>query len=141
MRQRLTLTRRWYEDERTLGELHCGSEFVAFTMEPGKADTDAPRVPVGFYALERHDEPGFRYRDTWALVGRDVSHQPVPGIPRSAVLFHAGNRDEETRGCILLGLRIGRLEDETAVMESRVAMGRLRKFLGVADAYLEIRGG
>lgn len=140
-RKRLTLRRRWYEAERTIGELYCGTEFIAFTMEPGKGDHDAPRVDPGFYHLERHDAPGHKFRDTWALAGQDVSHQAEVGVDRSAVLFHAGNLDEQTRGCILVGLRIGRLNDETAVMESGAAMTRLREFLGDAEAYLVVRGG
>ena len=138
--KRLTLTRRWYEPDRTIGELHCEDEFVAFTMEPGGADTDAPRVAVGFYFLQRHDAPGLKFRDTWALVGRDVSHEPRAGM-RSAVLFHAGNWDEQTLGCILLGGSIGRLKGETAMLDSLDAMHRLRQFLGTDDGYLTVKGG
>ena len=138
--KRLTLTRRWYEPDRTIGELHCEGEFVAFTMEPGSADTDFPRVPVGFYHLVRHDGPSFKFKNTWALVGRDVSHQPRAGL-RSAVLFHAGNWDEQTLGCILLGGSIGRLKDETAMLDSLDAMHRLRSFLGTNDGYLTVKGG
>ena len=138
--KRLTLTRRWYEPDRTIGELHCEGEFVAFTMEPGGADTDAPRVPVGFYHLERHDAPGLKFKDTWALCGSVVSHEPREGM-RSAVLFHAGNYDEQTLGCILLGERIGRLKDETAMLNSLDAMSRLREFLGTDDGYLTVKGG
>ena len=138
--KRLTLTRRWYEADRTIGELHCEGEFVAFTMEPGGADTDAPRVPVGFYHLERHDAPGLKFKDTWALCGSVVSHEPREGM-RVAVLFHAGNYDEQTLGCILLGERIGRLKDETALLDSLDAMARLRGILGTGEGYLTIRGG
>lgn len=139
--KRLTLTRRWYEDERTLGELHIGSEFIAFTMEPGSADTDAPRLPTGFYHMVRHDGNEFRYKDTWALEGRDVTHQPWPGISRSAVLIHAGNTDEQTKGCIMLGMSIGRLRGETATVASGDALNKLRGILGDAEAYLTIKGG
>jgi hypothetical protein len=139
--KRLTLTRRWYEDERTIGELWCDGEWVAFTMEPGGADTAAPRVADGFYHLVRHDDPDFKYDDTWALVGRRVSHQPKEGIARSAVLFHAGNWDEQTKGCILLGMTISHMRDETAVRASGDAMDRLRGFLGKAEAYLTIEKG
>ena len=139
--KRLTLIRKWYEAERTLGELHIGSEFIAFTMEPGNADTDHPRVPVGFYHLVRHDDHAFRWKDTWALVGRDVSHQPEPDVPRFAVLFHPGNTDEQTEGCILLGKTIGRIRDETATVASGDALDVLRSILGEAEAYLTIKGG
>jgi len=138
--KRLTLTRHWYEPDRTIGELHCEDEFVAFTMEPGGADTDAPRVPVGFYHLVRHDGPDLKYKDTWALAGRDVSHDPRPGL-RSAILFHAGNWDEQTLGCILLGMSIGRLNNETAMISSGDALNNLRDLLNKGEGYLTIRGG
>lgn len=146
---RLVLTRYWYEGERTLGELHCEGEFVAYTMEPGSDDTDAPRIPVGFYHMVRHEDPdgskGFRYTDTWALEGRDISHDEHDDTKRTVVLFHKGNWDQDTRGCILLGMMIGRLgkgpAEETAVMASRDAMDRLRGFLGDGEAYLTVKGG
>ena len=138
--KRLTLTRRWYEPDRTIGELHCENEFVAFTMEPGSEDREAPRVPLGFYHLVYHDGPSFRFKDTWALAGRDVSPEYVDG-KRYAVLFHAGNKDEETLGCIMLGMSIGRFGGETAMVASRAAMDRLRGFLGENDGYLTIKGG
>ena len=138
---RLRLVRRWHDDDRTIGELYAGSEWIAYTMEPGRKDTEHPRIPTGFYALERHDDPGFKYRDTWALVGRDVSHQVERGVPRAAVLFHAGNLDEQTRGCILLGLGIGRMNDEPSVTPSGAAMDKLRATIGKAQAYLVIEGG
>ncbi len=139
--KRFILTRRWFEDERTIGELWCEGEWVAFTMEPGFADVDAPRVKFGFYHLVRHDLQEYKFRDTWALVGEGVSHQPEEGIPRSAVLFHKGNWDEDTVGCILLGMTISHMNGETATRASGDAMDRLRSFLGSADAYLTIEGG
>ena len=139
--KRLVLTRRWFEDERTIGELWCEGEWVAFTMEPGFADVDAPRVAFGFYHLVRHDRDEYKFRDTWALVGESVSHQPEDGIARSAVLFHKGNWDEDTRGCILLGMTLSHMNGETATRASGDAMDRLRSFLGSADAYLTITGG
>ena len=138
---RLTLTRRWFDDERTIGKLTCGDEFVAFTMEPGYKDFSAPRVEDGFYHLVRHDEEGMRFRDTWALVGKDVSHGPEAGIGRDAIIFHAGNWDDDTIGCIILGRTIGHMHGETALLSSKDAMDRLRSFLGKADAYLTIKGG
>jgi hypothetical protein len=139
--KRLILERRWYEGERIIGELSCEGHWVAFTMEPGLDDEDHPCVEPGFYFLERHDDSGYKYVDTWALVGRDVSHQPEPGVDRSAVLIHPGNLDQHTVGCILLGLTLGRLENETAVMQSGDALNRLRGFLGRENAFLTIKDG
>jgi hypothetical protein len=138
--KRLTLTRHWYDDDRTIGLLEIGDEWISYTMEPGKNDVDSPKLPAGFYHLVRHDNPEFRYEDTWALVGIDVSHQPEPGISRFSILFHGGNTDEQTAGCILLGTTIGRVRDEVAMVSSKDALNKLRNILGNAEAYLTIKG-
>ena len=140
---RLRLDRFGFQAERTIGELYAGSEWIAYTMEPGSADKDFPRVDTGFYGLVRHgwDEgTRLKYKRTWALIGADVSPQPEPDISRAAVLFHAGNLDENTKGCILLGLEIGRLQNEMAVVSSRDAMDKLRRVIGGSEAYLTIGG-
>jgi hypothetical protein len=82
-----------------------------------------------------------RFRQTWALVGRDVSHFPEPGVARSAVLLHAGNVDEQTRGCILVGMRRGEINGEPAVLDSRAAMDALRDLIGNDPFGLSIVGG
>ena len=131
--KRLILLREKPEVDRTQGVLHWGSRFVAFTMEPGTADTDAPRVAPGWYMCEPHGwDPGsaVRYKETYALVGHDVSHYPEAGVARSAILIHAGNVDDHTRGCILLGLRRGELSGEPAVLDSKAALEALRDLVG-----------
>lgn len=133
----LDLYRRWYEPDRTIGELYeHGGEFIAFTMEPGWNDKEFPHIDAGEYQLEPHSGPAFK--DTWALVGPGVSHYKTPGVLRSAILLHAGNLDEETKGCILVGLGIGRLKGETAVISSQSAMSVLRKVIGKEPASLTI---
>lgn len=130
--KRLTLLRETPQDERTFGVLMHGQLVLCRTMEPGEKDLGAPRVAPGWYRCEPHGwgPEAVRFRQTWALVGRDVSHFPEPGVPRSAILIHAGNTDEQTLGCILVGMRRGELNGEPALLESRVAMEALRNLIG-----------
>jgi hypothetical protein len=130
--KRLILLREKPEAERTFGSLHWGTRLLCHTLEPGLNDVKAPRVDPGWYLCVPHGwEPSeLRYKETWALVGHGVSHQEEPGIPRCAVLFHHGNLDRNTKGCILVGMRRGVLEGEPAVLDSKTAMNELRDLIG-----------
>ena len=134
--KRLTLVRRWFDSERTIGELSEETAgWIAYTMEPSLSDK-FPLIPPGTYELRPHDGP--KFRNTWALVGNGITHQPTPTSVRSTILFHAGNLDDATRGCILVGLSIGRLNNEPAVLQSQSAMTALRKVLGKDQAAITI---
>ncbi len=130
--KRFLLLREKADAERTFGALYDRGTFICHTMEPGDEDVSAPRVNPGFYALEPHGwevNSPVRYTRTWALVGDGVSHWPADG-ERSAILFHAGNWDEQTRGCILVGLDRGELRGEPALLSSAAALSKLRSTIG-----------
>jgi len=143
-RKRLILLREGDEPERTHGRLFIGSNFLCYTMEPGTADRGHLRVEPGFYFCEPHgwepDSP-VRFRQTWALVGDGVSHQPEIGVPRSAVLWHGGVRDEHTTGCILVGALRGFSNGEPALLDSKSAMERMRDLIGHNEFCVTIMKG
>lgn len=139
--KRLLIRRRTPQDELTFGELSLGTSRITYTMEPGNKDVSHPRVNPGFYVMEPHGwnvTEGTKYKDTWALIGKGVSHFPEPGIARSAILMHHGNLDSNTLGCILQGMAIGELLGKPALLQSDKAMDRLRELIGNNYAWLEI---
>ena len=96
-------------------------------------------VPAGFYVLEPHD--GTKYKDTFALVGGTVSHNPEEGVARYACVFHGAKTGAQLQGCIAVGAAIywtgaGAL-DESAALEW--LLGQLRAEPG--PSYLTIRDG
>lgn len=64
-------------------------------------------VPTGQYICKRVNSP--KYGDTFEITN-------VEG--RSHVLFHAGNTDSHTKGCVLLGQYYGKLTGDRAVKNS-----------------------
>jgi hypothetical protein len=96
-------------------------------------------IPAGTYPLRRttylkHGFPTYEVAD-------------VPG--RSRILIHPGNTEEDSQGCILLGLRAGKLrvrdedsgqmETKHAVLSSQAAFGRfMQAMAGVKESQLTI---
>ena len=58
--------------------------------------------------------------------------------PRSHCLFHIGNRVKETRGCILPGLGLGKIDGDRAVLNSGRALAEIEKELGAEPFRLRI---
>jgi hypothetical protein len=96
-------------------------------------------IPAGTYTLRRtiYNKHGF---PTYEVTG-------VPG--RSRILIHPGNTEEDSQGCILLGLRPGRLpvtdedsgkrEWKQGVLQSQKAFARFMAAMnGVQEAQLTI---
>lgn len=81
----------------TLGELLIEGEHQCWTLElPWLQNLQGKScIPVGTYKVISSLSTRFR-REMPRLLG-------VPG--RTGILFHSGNTDEDTEGCILLGNR------------------------------------
>ena len=64
----------------------------------------------------------------------------VPG--RSHILFHTGNIEDDTHGCILTGKKIRMLKNKVAVLLSRIAFKRFIRLLNPDDYFeLEVKDG
>ena len=95
--------RRFYSGkDDSLGLLFIDGEFVAFTIE----DEDRAlkvmhetRIPAGNYTLSLRYSPKFSPRPTYGHEMITVNN--VPGF--TGILFHKGNTEADTSGCILVG--------------------------------------
>lgn len=127
----LTLTRLVSDDEGTLGVLEVGGRQL-WTMELPWRDNARclSCIPAGRYRLSRVVSPRF---------GQSVAVRDVPG--RSHILFHAGNwagnvekgLRSNSKGCIMPGLRHGRLLGQRAVLVSRPAFRQVLDAVPVED--------
>lgn len=152
----LLLVRHAYLPDVTLGWLYADALRLATLEEPWHADPDGPGgqkrdvnqaescVPDGVYTLHPHS--GTKFTNVWCLVNPALGVYREPGdIPtgqtwgRAAVLIHRGNTTADILGCIVVGLRHGRLDGKDAVLESHVALDQLRVALEPGTHQLEIR--
>ena len=110
----------------TFGVL-IGEDFpMLSTLEPPDKNNqrDISCIPEGHYVCKRFNSP--KFGDTFKITD-------VPN--RGDIIFHWGNRVHETKGCVLLGLRFGRLNDEPAVISSKVAHKQFMEALEGEDEF------
>jgi len=81
-------------------------------------------IPEGVYHCDRIESP--RFGNTFEVIN-------VPG--RTSILFHAGNVEPDTTGCILLAMSYGMLHNTPAITNSRVAMGKFLDILKDTEAF------
>jgi hypothetical protein len=99
--------------------------FFCFTLEEpwrdlnldGVGDRGVSCIPAGTYQVFRRWSAS-RRREVFEVRG-------VPG--RTAILIHSGNTVADTEGCILIGQREGVLEQEPAVLMSKIAVEALMR--------------
>ena len=139
--QRAVLRRQLQGDHGTLGLLSGPGLAPLCIMEPPWRGNRRNRscIPAGLYEVVPHLSPRFR---------RCLLVMQVPG--RSHILFHAGNLGGDvalgwhthTQGCLLPGLRRGRLtvdgRRQAAVLASRTAFRHLMDWAQDEPFILEI---
>ena len=88
--------------------LICNKAFCV-TLEPADQD-NAPNhscIPASQYLCQRCES--LRFGETFKVLN-------VP--KRTDILFHRGNTDDDTTGCIILGITWGNLSGDRAVLNS-----------------------
>ena len=88
-----------------LGVLLLDSKIFCNTLQPDPEDSKY-HIPAGEYLCKRFH--GIKWTNTFEII--------VP--EHTAVLFHAGNTEADTKGCIILGSSVGKLKGQRAVQNS-----------------------
>lgn len=123
---RLQLDRLSSDADSTIGNLYVDGAFFCVTCEDeyrlAKLAKET-RIPAGVYTIRLRAEGGFHQRYL-AKFGPDFHKgmlhlQDVPGF--EYILIHVGNTDEDTEGCILVGLTANLNEDGGGTIANSVA--------------------
>lgn len=93
-------------DKGAIGVLLLDSVIFCYTLQPDVNDPNRFYLPAGDYLCRRFH--GEKWKDTFEVI--------VPG--HTALLFHPGNIEEESKGCTLLGETTGKLKGDRAVLNS-----------------------
>jgi hypothetical protein len=134
----LILKRVSSDEDGTYGVLLLNERIIALTLEDSWKDNrrNVSCIPEGSYLCRLTYSPKF---------GKTYEVLDVPN--RSNIIFHWGNTEKDTEGCILLGLipstliavddDTGKLERQPAVLNSKVAFSRFMKLMG-GDDYIAL---
>ncbi len=117
----LTLQRLPSDEFRTHGDLSHGDEHLCVTLEDCVRESKIhgrTAIPAGRYRITMEHSPRFG--------PNTLTVNNVPGF--SGVRIHAGNTEEDTEGCPLVGMvrtdaGIGRSREALALLKPRVADG------------------
>lgn len=110
------------------GLLSRSPEPFALTLEPPWRDNTVGRscIPVGTYLCRRVQSP--KFGNTFEITG-------VPG--RTHVLFHKGNIDDNTEGCVLVGEEFARWSDgSVSIMRSGPGFTEFLDRLAQDDSFM-----
>ena len=109
-----------YHSTATLGIMLVDDEPLFTTFElPWVGNTqNLSRIPFGYYPATRIISPRF---------GVTMKLDHVVG--RTSILFHAGNTERDTKGCILLGMGFSKLHGQPAIKQSKLAMNKFRQLI------------
>lgn len=111
---KVEINRCFSRNDGTFGMLSIDSFPICLTLERQWQNNakGISCIPAGSYLCKRVISPKF---------GRTFEVTGVPG--RDAILFHAGNIDDDSHGCILLGeeLSVWKADGSCSIASSKVA--------------------
>jgi len=125
----LKLNRITSDSDATLGTLWLDGVFFCFTLEDEYRQAKVPhetRIPSGRYQirLQKSGRIHERYAQRFPSLHKGtLMLQDVPGF--SGVAIHIGNHDDDTDGCILVGMGAIVGQSETSITDSTRAYKNL----------------
>lgn len=112
-----------HSEEATIGMLYVDGQLECWTLEDqpqAEKVAGETRIPAGTYPLISREYARMyeRYRKKYAWHRGMIEVADVPGF--TDILFHLGNKDDDTAGCILVG-RSAKLAGDYTIPESLLA--------------------
>lgn len=120
MSEEIILKRDILSNRAILGRLYYQGKEICKTLENPWLNNvpEVSCIPEGVYKVEPYSSK--KYGDVWQVLD-------VP--KRSYILFHVGNLEANTKGCILVGEAYGFIYEQLAVTNSRKTVDKLRGIL------------
>lgn len=103
---RLKTIRLEQSEDGALGVLLFDNEIFCMTLEPDSGDASRFQIPAGVYPLKHFN--GRKWKNTLEII--------VPY--HTALLFHSGNVEKHSTGCVILGAEVGKLKGDRAILNS-----------------------
>ncbi len=115
-------------DQGALGAMLLHGWYFGSTLEPDSNDPERSQIPPGTYLCQRRIAPKAKYKNTFEII--------VPG--HTAVLFHWGNKEANTKMCVIVGKYPGQLDGVRAVLASKATFDLFMSELeGIDRFYIE----
>ena len=113
-------------DYATFGVLIKDNTPFAVTLEKvwRRNQADISCIPIGEYTCKRVTSPKF-----------GVTFEVMDVIGRSHILFHAGNTEKDTAGCILIGEEYGQINKKGVILNSRKGFDEFLNILNDMDEF------
>jgi len=113
------------DNETTLSRVLLDGRFICFGLEDEHRTFKVPgetRIPAGRYAIQLRTTGGThqKYLARYGDQHHGMLHlQDVPGF--EYILIHTGNRENESDGCLLVGMQANTSQGDMSVSQSRQA--------------------
>lgn len=125
----ITVDRIKSDSDATLSKVDVDGQFVCFGLEDEYREekvASETRIPAGRYKVGLRTEGGFHTRYTKKFPGMHRGMLHVLNVPNfKFILIHIGNTDEDTAGCLLVGLNAAVDDGELRVTSSRLAYQKI----------------